>query len=306
MSSPKVTPSLYEQQENEENKQNDNNNNNNENQIIMQNKQQRNQPLLSSNLNNNINNNNKFNLNDDDSLIMSRHVKNNNSLQDLSGAKIQVMNEDSFAFTPGKFLFNDKKANDYIKNFSKEAMQEVEKAFNDEQFQKALAYCATQRMGGKFRSIRKSHEAVIDSYLTQVKLYHNSLKTSYKGLLKYAPYHVMAIWKANKPTDAMYNDINKYANGLETQFQFEDLKALHLNEKEIKFCYLKLVKQLEILVNKPKNDDNWKKLVSRYVNFERGYEIGSLRDSKDISNLLQEVKRLDINTGGKINIANLL
>lgn len=236
----------------------------------------------------------------------NRITKNDTDLTLLPDSKIQVLKAESFNFNPGSFKLVDPKAKLYIKNFSTEAKNALHTAFQDENFQKAVAYCATQKLGGKGKSARMQYESQIDAYLRGVKLYHDSLKTSYKGLLKYAPHHVMQLWLANKPEDKIYDGVRKYANGMETQFKYADLQALGLNEKEIALCYAKLVKNLEILVNNPKGTDPWKKLVARYVNFERGYLTGAKRDDKGVATLLLQVKALDINTGGKIDVASLL
>jgi hypothetical protein len=201
-----------------------------------------------------------------------------------------------------KVTFESKKR-EWKKDLSKDKFIEIVTLIqSDNDLYNAIAYMATQRLGGKSKDDKKENSKLIRRKLKNKEIYGKA-ECGYKGLLKYMPLVIMEIWDANTDKWHKQNKVSKYANGLETCFSLDDLSALGLGDHELLFCYIRLIVNLGALIKKDNRDDNENQLLVRYNNFQLGYQVSNdVKNDTVISKILNQLKNLNLDTSPSIKL----
>jgi len=201
-----------------------------------------------------------------------------------------------------KIVFESKKK-EWKKDLSSDKFHEVVSMIQeDDELYNAIAYMATQKLGGKAKDDKKEASKLIRKKLKGKEIYGKA-ECGYKGLLKYIPLVIMEIWDANTDKKHKKVKVSRYANGLETCYSPDDLKALNLREHEMLFCYIRLIINIGALIKNNDRSDNENQLLVRYNNFQLGYQIGNdIKNDPVISKILIQLKNLNLDSSPSIKL----
>jgi len=169
----------------------------------------------------------------------------------------------------------------------------VEKAFaaifENDKARVSLKYLCAFSLGGKFKKDRKAmNDTIIDLLLAKkIFPYGNDKKCGYNGLLKLAPKLLSSLREKTLPEKKhpwdmnIGEQINFYAAGYESNFEFNSLKLLGCNLAATNFCYTKLLLSIDLLSKKDKPAEEDIKLLKRLASFISGYTVSDYITKKD-------------------------
>lgn len=244
-------------------------------------------------------------------LVVDNSKKVNDTAKNMDNdKKSSTMNTHYYNYDPDikftKILKDEQKDTKYSKTTDKKELTALAYLIvNDYEFQASIAHMCVNKLGGKQKIDRLKHNAIIKNKTSKLELYGTQEGCGYQGILKLYPSLVMKIWEANaSEDDKMGGKRLKYANGLEQCFSFEDLKILGLSNNERFFCWLELIKQIGVLINKEQRNDVEKKTLQNLVNMSNSYPKYDdyIKDKPSVIAILAKMKDLKLGSSVNINI----
>lgn len=193
----------------------------------------------------------------------------------------------------------------YNKTNDPELVLKVFKAImTNERARLSLRYLSTFALGGKYRDDRRAMNKNIIDLLKAEKLhpYGKDNDCGYNGLLKIAPRLISDIRKktldkGEHPWDKQIKlQINWYASGFESNFEYNSLLMIGCNPAAINYCYNRLLLQIDLLLKRKSQRDTDVKLLRRLVSFAKQYVVSDyLRDKESTKKIMLEINNLDVN-----------
>jgi len=198
----------------------------------------------------------------------------------------QVENFNTVLSTKNQFAKND----EFKKTDNPKLVDQIfTTIFADDKARVSLKYLCAYAVGGKFKKDRKGMNDNIIDLLQLKKLfpYGKDKKCGYNGLLKLAPRLLSSLREKTLPEKQHPYDmnikaqINYYAPGYESNFEFNSLKIIGCNQAALNFCYTKLLLSIDVLTKKEKPGDDDIKLLKRLATFISGYTVSDYITNKD-------------------------
>jgi len=245
--------------------------------------------------------------------ISNIYLKGNQRVFDIAINVLHLGEDDDKDEDFNRFLSEKnqfKKAQDFAKTDDDVLVKKVfETIFADKDARICLKYLCAFSLGGKFKQDRKEMNKKIQECLIKNKLfpYGGANKCGYNGLLKLAPKFLSDIRKSTlkekkHPRDNMIDlEINYYAPGFESTFDYAALLTIGCNQASINYCATKLLLSIDLIDKKRYKNDNDINLMKGLAALTLPYQMSDYIVLKPGNKkILDMIKTLDLK-GSSVN-----